>query len=317
MGSPSATALARLRDPNHAALAELGHLLATTLADQPLTSLVPVASLVEVASRALSRVREDPDLRARLVARLELGRQHLTATPHSLGHFLPDEARAVTVAIAGLPWSPSKDLTLAVIRHDAVRGLLREVISGVIHGFVQRVRTTPVLGSAARAGKGLFGNMAASLGAAAEGLTSGLSKELESALASRADAFVDVAIEGAIDTIATWVADPRHADVSGALRASVAGVVLDRPLGTLVAEVDEVSTLDVVDALLGPLGASPSPERLQEAVSLLGNTTLGAWLDELDLRSDWQEGVTVALTPTLRALVNSEAFSAWWARLSS
>lgn len=307
-----------LRDP--AALDALLGVVVDVLLRQPVRTLAAPDAWSGRAVEVLRHVSQDAAVRARVVVELDAARAALRAERRPVSAHLPSEAVQVVDRLAALPWTPSRELTLAVLRHDAVRALLREVLSGTVASLVARLRSTTAAIPRPLPTRGLLGGLAATVGSAAEGLAAAASREIDARVSDRLDGFVDGAVEGALEAIATWIADPRHEAASAALRRSAVGVVLARPVGALVAELDEVGSdalaaavLDdlrgddlaaVAGALLDPLGELA----VADLVLRVGGVPL---LDRV------RAGAVDALRPSARAVVDSGAFAAWWASHSS
>lgn len=312
-------ALERLRDPADAALDELVGLAFDALVDRPLTTWMDLAGALDALRASRASLAADAGRRADVLARVQAVRDRLRQERRPLSSMLPSDVHGAADRLATLPVAPSPALVLDVIRHDAVRGLVREVLTGAVTRFVQKVRTEGggmlgAVGGAAKAGRGLFGGVAASLGAAAEGLAGGLQREVEGLLQGRVEGFVEGAVEETLRTIAAWVADPGHAAAGAALRGSVLRVVLDRPVGDLLAEIDEIPTEHLVAAVLDGGGDDPLPDALLE---LAADEALGPWLDASGQRDAVRAHLVTALRPAARAVVAEEGFASWWSRLHS
>jgi hypothetical protein len=323
--------LARLRDPADPAVAGLIRLAVDATVDRSLRELVDARRLAGRLAEAIRAVAASPDARARLVARLEAERARWRAEGRTLRELSLPELDDAVRAVAGVPWSPSEALVLRVIDHEAVRALLGEVLQGALSRFGQRLRSLDqgVLGglggAVARKGTGLLGGLAKGISGAADQLVGGLKDEVEAALQGRIRDQLSGATDEALKAIAAWVASPDHEAALASLRRSLVDVVLDRPIGELVGEVDEVDVRPVVDALhaaLGRAAARPGLQdelaaRLAEALDRYGDLSAGALLDDLGARASLGDAAADVLADPVRDVVATDAFAAWWSDLCS
>ncbi len=287
--------------------------------DRPLGDWLDAVALGDAVVDAARALVDDPIRRRELGERIDAVRARLSTLDAPVRGFVPSAFVQPAERVLTLPWAPSTELTLAVIRHDAVRALLREVLTSTVRTFADRLRggeggLLAGLGASRPRLGGLMGGMAASLGAAAEGLAGGLQRELEGAVHTKIDAFVESAIEETLKTIAAWIANPQHHSATSALRGSVVEVLLDRPVRDLMAEFAQVPSDDVLVAVLGGLGPVEVPAAVHEAV---GDQTIGGWLTAAGLREEGIGAAADAVVRILEPVLEQEAFAAWWARLSS
>ena len=324
-------ALARLRDADDPALSDLVAIALKAFDDVPLGAVVDVDSLAKHGRRAVHHLASTPEARARALEVCTKARAEARTSTTPARDLVPAEAQAVVRTVLAQPWAPSEDLTYAVINHDAVRTLVREVLQGAMSKLVHRLRQVDqgslggVGGKVVKRGKGLFGGVAGGLGAAAEGLMGTVRDEITATLDARMRETLGAATDEAIRGIAAWVADPAHAEPVAALRISILDLVLDLPIGELVQELDEVSNEAVVDAVFQGLREAAARDDLEaelhgtitRAIAPWADERLGTWLDALALREVWSDASDGLITPLARRVVHTEEFGTWWSSLLS
>lgn len=327
MDSSAHAALQRLTDPADPSLGELVALAADHVLALSLRQVIDTAAVADRVTSAVAQASTDPQLRARLLARLSTERARWRAERHNARHWLLPPLEAPLRHVLAQPWSPSERLALRVSDHPAVRAMLKDVLSGALGRFGSGLRALDggmlggLGGRVARRGAGLFGGLTDLAG----GLVGAVKDEFEAAVESRVKDSVGQATEEAIRSIAAWAADPKQAASLAALRVSILDVALDTPLGDLLAELDEVPDGAIVDAVLDGLrdAAARTSLRLDliqvldEAVAAWGDETLGALAEDVGLRDLARAGLIDVGTARARVLVTSEGFVSWWARLHS
>lgn len=316
-------ALAALRDDEGTAIRQLATLASKELLAQPLSGVVDpdfVAAQAATMLTALDRPTARQAIRARL--REAIDRHRDTATP--LRDELPMAAVEPLRELLGRPFSASETLTFKLIDQGVVHHLLAEILESALKRFMRRARRVDDrikqvderLGGFGKRARGLFGNVASELAGA-------VGEELESSVERRIRDFVHQGTSEMLKVAARRIADPDQAAAWGEFRVSVLDVLLDSPLEELAAEFEAQEPEDVVDEVLAALGGAARAEgfrpqvasavrRAQEGV---GDGTLGAWLDELDLRESWEEATVTPLAQQLGQVVRSEAFGDWWSEL--
>lgn len=314
-------ALDRLRDPDDPALAELAALVADEVARRPLQELVAGDRLGPHLGEAVRALHASDGLRDRIRDQIEAERGRLRDLDRPVDVWLPPHARDPLLIVVGAPWSPSQDLTFRILNHEAVRRLLREVLSGTLRRFASGVRSLDqgafggLAGRVAKRGKSLFG--------AAEGIVDAVRGEVEQAFEARIKEFLGTAVDEAIRSVAAWLSDPTHAPVMGAMRSSAVQIVLDERTGDLVAEADDLDLDPVIDAVLDGIAAAAEDPGLDAALGAWVDTVTSPWADQtlgdrleaLGSRDAGHEVVTAVATDLLREVVLTEAFEAWWRAL--
>ena len=150
-----------------------------------------------------------------------------------------------------------------------------------------------------------------------------MSEEVEAALDKRIKDFLGDATALSLEQVANQLSDPEYAETFAGFRLALLEEVLDTPLRDLVAEADNLGPADALDVVLEGVRAELQrddfvervEERIGQALDEAGDGTLGAWLDEVDLREVWVDTTTQLVTRRLAAVVSTDAFATWWADL--
>jgi len=320
--SPLSPALNALQDDAHPALDGLVRLIVDELLDGPVSRWVDVEGLAAAGARGIRAAAEtdglpdDHPLHDAIARRLD--------DPRPLGEMLPPGLDEVVEPVLRVPWTPSEELVLRLLRHDAARMLVRETLANTLQRFATRARSLDegVLGGlggkAFKRGRGLLG----SVGSAAEGLVGAVSKEVEQAVEARIKDFLGGATDEALKGIAAWVADEQHAEPMARLRVSawheLRATSARGLLGTAAEDVGawEKALLDGLGHLAGrdDLEAHLAT-LLREGLAEVDGTSLRSWLPDPALADALHDAGRAALVPGLRTLVRTEAFATWWSGL--
>lgn len=315
-------ALARLRQGD--SLRALAALAADHLIDTPSAALIDVDALtarlgdaVRAAARAPSPGPDHP-----------LRRPTADVRDRTVDDLLPAGLGGALDPILAVPWVPSEAVALRLLRHDAMRMLVRETLSSTLTRFATRARSVDdgVLGGlggkALQRGRGLLGSLGGSMGSAAEGLVGAVREEFEHALEQRIREFLTTATDEALKGIATWVADPAHAGPLATLRVSAWQALRATPLAELAGSATddptawEAAARDVLRTLADrPTLDADLRSALTAARDAVGDTPVGAWAPDAPVRDALRDAAIDAVLPALHAIVASDAFAAWWADL--
>ena len=323
-------ALDRLRDPDGDALVALARMVVDETTATPIRDLASPRWIASQVATALEAATSGDRVHDAVVGRLERGRDRWAEEDRSLREFVPEEVQPPLRKLLGRPFTPSEGLTRRIVRQDAVRDLMAAVLEDTIRRFGKRMRaaddTVGGIGRRAAArgrslGKGLFA--AAGVADAASNLLHTVSEEVENALEKRIKDFLGEATSRSLEQVATQLSDPEYAETFAEFRLALLEEVLDTPLRDLVAEADNLGPADALDVVIegvrGELQREGFVDRVEErvgkALDEAGDGTLGAWLDEVDLREVWVDTTTQLVTRRLRAVVDTDAFEAWWVAL--
>lgn len=326
----AARALARLREPQAVALKSLARMVVDETTATPLAELASprwLASQLETALQALTRTDA---LKHALTERMEKGRETWATDERPLRAVIPEEVVPPLEKLLARPWTPSEGLMRRIVRQPPVRDLIARILEDTLQRFGRRMRAMDEgaggLGlRAARRGRRLGKGLLAAAGVAdmATDLAKTLSEEVEHALESRVKAFIGEATTRAADTMIADMSDPDTAESFAEFRVALLQEVLDTPIQELAAEAEGMGPLDALDviaeAIRAELATDDFADRAESRIARLldeaGDGTLGAWLDEVELRDVWVDTTTELVTDRLRAVVDSEAFLQWWAAL--
>lgn len=326
----AARALARIRDPDGPALADLARMVVELTTETPLRDIATPRWIAGQIAAALEAGTRGDHARAWVDRRIDAERKRWSEETRTLREFVPPEAEEPLRELLGRPYAPDGDLTFRILDQPAIRGLVREVLSTSIRNFRQRISAVEpgVLGDvgrrAAARGKGLFGsvtgNLAGNVRGVAENLVGAVRDEVEHTFDGRIKDYVRGATVDTVRGIAGYVADPAHAPAFAELRLAVLDVILDTPIHELATEGDKLHPEQIVDVVVGALRSAVAADdfvdrteqRIAQILAEAGDGTFGAWLDEVDLREVWTETTVELVTARLRAVVETDAFEAWW-----
>lgn len=320
-------ALERLRDPESGALADLARLLVEETTATPLKAIVHprwVASQLATALEAFSR----GDLaRSFVAARLEKGIGEWRTHEELARDWFPAEVDGPLREVLQHPWAPDSGITLRILDQPAMRNLVAEVLTTMLVRFRKRMSQLDggllknIGGRAAKRSRSLFGGVAD----LADTVVGVVKEEVEHGLDERVKEFVAGATRDALKGIADHIADPAHADAFAELRVGVLDVLLDTPVGDLVAEADKARPLEIFDVVVAairntvhdPDFVATTEARVAAVLDETGDGTLAAWLEEVGLLEVWTDTTTDFIAQRLQAVVATPGFEAWWTDLHS
>lgn len=326
----SERALARLQDPEHPALQALARMVVDETTATPLAELATPRWLASQLATALEALTRGDAFKSALEARLERGRETWATDERPLREVVPDEVVPPLEKLLSRPYTPSEGLARRIVRQPAVKDFIGHILEDAIRRFARRMRALDEgagsLGSRAarrgrRFGKGLLA--AAGVAEVASDLARSVSEEFEHALESRVKHFVAEATTRAAENMVSELTDPESAETFAEFRVALLHEVLDTPIQDLMAEAEGLGPLDAVDILQEAIRAELARDafidraesRIEGLLAEAGDGTLGAWLDEVELRDVWVDTTTELVTARLRAVVETDAFVAWWSDL--
>ena len=167
---------------------------------------------------------------------------------------------------------------------------------------------------------GRAAEVASNIGGVASNLAGAVRDELESTMDGRVKDFVRQASQDQIHAIARYIADPQHADGFAELRLAILDVIIDTPIRELAKETDKLQPEQIIEIVVGALRSAVAAEdfvdrteeRITQILDEAGDGTLGAWLDEVQLREVWTETTTELIAERLKAVVATDDFTEWW-----
>lgn len=325
---PADRALARLRDPHDPALAELARLIVEQTTATPLQDIAKprwIAGQIATALEAASGEAAQAWIKERIGAE----RQRWSTEERGLREFFPTELEEPLRDLLSRPWTPDEDMVFKLIDQAVVQDLVKEILTDGITRFYKRLRSVEknVLGglgsraakSAVRRSRGLLGNVVP----AASDLMGVMAEEFEAAMEGRVDEFVARSTRDQVRRIARHVSNPDHAEAYGELRVSILDIVLDTPISRLTEEADKLDPEELVELVRRTVRGlledeafvEQATQRVEALLAEAGDGTLGAWLAEVGLEDVWTQTTTELVTGRLRAVVEQDEFTAWWADL--
>ena len=327
-----ARALARLRDPEGRALTELARLMVLETTATPIRAIATPRWIASQIAAALEAATAGDAARVWVDRRIAEQRDAWRTDTRTPRRFVPPEVDAPLRKLLARPYAPAEKIVVRIIDHPAMQAVIREVLEDTLVRFHRRIRQLDAglggvgglgLRAAKRAGRGLFGNLGQNLAGLGENLVGGLAEELEHALHERITEFTTGATGEAVRTVARNIADPRRAASWAELRLAALDALLDSPMHELAAELDGLGPEQAVDIVVAairsqvddPQFVSVTEDRVRAVLDATGDGTLGAWLDEVGLRDVWTTTTTELVAGRLQAVVQGDAFGAWWADL--
>ncbi len=329
-------ALTRLRDPKSDYLQRLARMVVDDATSTPMRDVAAPGWIASQLAATLEAATRTDAVRDFVARRLDEGRERWADEQRTVRTWMVPEVEDPLRTLLSRPWSPSEELTMRVIDQGVFHELLKEVLENSLRRFNNRLRSFDQdklggLGKRAKAvGRGLFGNIADNFGGAAETLRGSaqnivgtVQNELEGVVERRIDEFLGSATGEAMKIVARHVTDPDNADAYSEMRLQILDVLLDTTVAEFMGELDKLHPLEGVDVVVSAMRSmvrDPSfVERTEARIATLldqaGDGTLGAWLDEVQLRQVWTDTTTELITARLQGVVQTPEFESWWREL--
>jgi len=322
-------ALERLRNPDSAAVSELAAVLVDHANHTLIRELAPPRWIASQLAAALEAATHGDLLRDWVDQRIDARRTRWATEERPLRDWVTDDVIAPLHALVGRPVTLHEELVFRIIDQPEIRSFISGILHDTVHNFRRRVSDldTGRIGSlgrrAARRGRGLFGQVGRNLSGMAENLVDAVKEEVDQALETRVQEFIDNATAETVATLARAAADEGNAATLGALRLAILDVVLDTPVRQLAAEADKQQPEDLADVVVAAIRAAVAQEdfvsraetRIAAVLAEAGDQTLGAWLMEIGLAQVWSETTTELLTEHMTSVVSDDPFEAWWEAL--
>lgn len=321
--------LARLRDRDpEGPLARLADLAADELLDTPAGAILEPAATAEAIVALVRDHLGSTRSHRTLEARIERFLQRLEERGQTFLDLLPPELQGALSALAERPWAPDRDLIVAWLDRDPIRGLLRKLLQEALVAFGKRLRA-PVAESRITRGLGELGRFArdatlgraGTLGSLTADLVGAVSGEVERQIERRAAEFADAAISGVIHRIAELLGDPDLADEQAALRQALLEGFLDLSTVQVAAEarrIDPAAVGELIRSWTARWLERPGSEKeLADAIAtFLGDDAgkpLGDLLAELGVEELGRDLLATFIEERMRPIVDGDAFAAWLA----
>ena len=333
MDAKAKRALAKLRDPGGDALDRLSRMMVEQTTSTPLKEIATPRWIAGQIATALEAGTRGDHARDWVDRRIISERERWGLEEKTLRGFLPDEVDKPLRELLGRHYSPDEEIIFRMIDQPAIMRLIREILTTTVTHFRHNVTKVDegvlggIGGRAARKGRGLFGGrmgraaeVASNIGGVASNLAGAVRDELESTMDGRVKDFVRQASQDQIHAIARYIADPQHADGFAELRLAILDVIIDTPIRELAKETDKLQPEQIIEIVVGALRSAVAAEdfvdrteeRITQILDEAGDGTLGAWLDEVQLREVWTETTTELIAERLKAVVATDDFTEWW-----
>ncbi len=326
-------ALARLREPSDPALRDLARLVVEHTTATPITDIAAPRWIASQLAATLEAGTRTTAFRDAVVKRVAEERERWKGDSRKLREIVPTDAVKPVRDMLRRAYVPSEDLAVRVLDQDAMRNMVREVLVDVLQRFRAKVSVGGGgdgggmfggLGArAAKRGRGFLGGIGENLGGVAhvaEGIVGAVKEEVEFALDGKVKDFARNATSDVIRLVARDLSNADRAGNFAEMRVAVLDVLLNTRLSELAEEAGKLEPESVVDSLIvaarqavsAPGFVDETEARISAVLAEAGDGTLGAWLDEVDLRAVWTDATTELVESRIRATVATPAFAAWW-----
>jgi len=289
---------------------------------QSLETLLPPALLARALKSALEGWLASPTAEGELASLVDDLQERLARDPRPLRETLPRELPRALTELASHPYSPNRELVLAVMDRPPVRELARGLLLNVLIEFSRKV-SAPVTEN--RIAKGFTGlarfaaEQARTSGGTLGGIAGALSDEIERQVEKRAKDFVDSALSGIFQQTADALSDPSRASEHAEMRVAFLDGVLGLPLAKLGRELSQLEVprgVAVVRKTLTQWLASADAlarleEGLRRALERDGKRPVREVLQTLGLLDTFQKMGREALRERLAPIVASAPFALW------
>ena len=306
--------------------ARLAALAVDGLLDERVARLLPPAPLARAALALLEGWLASGEAVEVLRAQVERVAARMEGEERTLGALLPPELRSALLELAARTRAPAREVVLSVLDRPPPREVVRRLLIDVVSDFASRL-SAPVSESVFARGLSGLARMAAEtakassgpLGSLAEGVVSAVTGEARRQAERRAADFVDSALSGAMQELATQLSDGHRAKAQAELRTALLEGVLELSLPALAGELRRLDVAGSAEALRRALRAYVTSGRareeveraLAEVLSVAGDQTLGEILEPLGLVPSFRKLASEALCERFRQVVPTSAFARW------
>ncbi|MFT5584450.1 MAG: hypothetical protein ACI9VR_002035 [Cognaticolwellia sp.] len=307
---PDATLLlGRLRgEPKH--MQDLVNLVLEDLLERPLAELVDPKMVGDALLKGLRSSLKNPGTKSWIGERLQQGIAQLKSDQRSLLRRVPREAVEPVQDLLQRPYSPDPQMLRAMVDHQAMRNLMREVLTHSLTDFASLLRPpTKALGT------GRLAQWAGAASVAAKMVGSEVERQLE----GRIRVYVDGAISHAIGIAVENICDPKNADEYGKMRSDMVDVALAFPVSTWgeeLAKLEPIALVDDVHQILSAAAASEELEKelrdvLERMVQEQGHLSARTFLEGSGLEESWRPPLQTLMLSHTRHVVESQVFADW------
>jgi hypothetical protein len=294
-------------------------LLMDDLLNRPLREIVDPAWLaprfVEGFRATVSEARTEEWVRARVKTALA----RVQKEEGSLRQRVPNELIVPARQLAQRPYQPDRALVRAILDHNAMHKLLREVLMETLTDFGRSLKPAA---SSDRAPKkrGALGQL---LGAATEVATA-VGGVMEKQVEGKVRDFVDGAIVRSLDLTVNKVCAEEFVPDFAEWRAGILDSLLDVDFEQYLDEVEKLDPDGLVKEIAALLQGLAAWDGLGEQVESLllavveetGESRLSEFLAGSGLEEEWRPQLEAFLVDRARDFVATDAFAAWLEDLS-
>jgi hypothetical protein len=307
---PNATLLlSRLRgEPQHTQ--ELVDLVLEDLLERPLAELVDPKMVGDALLSGLRNSLKNPGTKSWINERLQAAIAQLKSDQRSLLRRVPRDAVEPVQDLLKRPYSPDPQVLRAMVDHQAMRNLMREVLTHSLTDFASMLKPpTKALGN---------GRLAQWAGAATVAAKM-VGSEVERQLEGRIKNYVDGAISHAIGIAVDNVCDRKNAVEYGNMRADMIDVALAFPVSTWGKELAKLEPTALVDDVHQILSAAASSEELEKELRAMlermvqeqGHLSARAFLAGSGLEESWRPPMQTLMLSHTRNVIESQVFADW------
>lgn len=301
-------ALTRLRTGG---IDRLVDLLVDDVLDRPIRELVEPAWLARQLAASAKSAAADPQVEAWFRERVQDARSRVPPGPVPVPAEIADPLRE----LAQRPYVPDRALVGELLDHDTVRLMLRNLFQDLLVAFARKLR--PAVPTPPAPARGALAGLRG-LQKLSENVLGAVGQELEAQVEARAREFMDTAMQRLVDRMADHLCNPALVGEYGELRGHMLEVLLRTDAPALAAEIEKLDP-DALVATGAALvrGFAGRPELadqlegvIEAALDAAGTRTARELMGGIEAH-----GVGLlrdVLIQRGRALVETEAFAAWW-----
>lgn len=315
--------LARLQDASpEGPLDRLAALVVEHELSQSLETLLPPPLLARALKSALEGWLASSTADRELADALDHLQNQLVQDKRTVREALPPPLTQGLKEMAQRPYSPDRQMVLAVLDRPPVRALARGLLFNVLIEFSRKV-SAPVTEN--RIAKGFSGlaklaaEQAKNASGAIGGIASALSDEIERQVEKRARDFADSALSGVIQQTADALTDPSRASEQAEMRGAILEGILGLPLSRIGRELTHVDVPGGVavsrKSLAQWLGSANATAELEGWITRVlerdGKRPVRDLLGAFGLLDAFQSLGRESLRGRLAPVVASEPFARW------
>ncbi|MCB9778523.1 MAG: hypothetical protein H6742_08180 [Alphaproteobacteria bacterium] len=311
--------LARLQG---GALASLVTLVVDDLLTRPVDSLLDPEFVADQVIAALETAGSGERPEAWLREQIDSLRSRVP--DGTLGQRAPAEVVDPLRDALGRPIVWDRELVGALLDHDAMRSVFREVVTKAVTSYGKKLahlsQNNAVTQAAGRLGLGQRGGGLSRLKTLGEGLAKGISAELEHQAEDRVKDFVDQAMGRVMIQVADHLCDPAYADQYGRYRVHIVDTLLHTELRTLADELEKIDPDSLVATGAGIARSLSRREGFRDevadaarkAMTEAGGRSLRDFLAETGIdEARWRADIEVQVVARGADLLETDAFREW------